>query len=204
MNSAKASSIGNPGLRLRTWHLVAMSVLLFVLLCGMGIVGVFRLSSEATVLRQSVMTTVPGVWEKKIALRVGRLATALVRAGATFFTLPPEPRAVLAAVHGGEVGVYNLLHDPGVVNPTAILSRMDKDMARRGWERGVAVSQEHELVVIYFPRHGLSPRNAKCCLVVLQGRELVVASVRGNLEPLLKLANEHFDFKRMAPHLASR
>lgn len=188
---------------IRVGVLILAGMLTFLAVCALGIIGMFRLGSEATTLRQTVMNSVPGVWEKKIALRVGGIATGLVRLGSGFFKLEPEPRAALATIHGAEVGVYALRDEPGLVNVSAILARMDKAMSRRGWDRGVGVGKEHELVAVYFPRQGLSPRRAKCCVVVFQGRDLVVVSARGNLEPLFQLASGRLDRElgRAANHL---
>jgi hypothetical protein len=59
------------------------------------------------------------------------------------------------------------------------------------------------LVGIYVPRRGVSLKYAECCLVVWHDRELVVASVRGNLEPLMEIANEAWA-REVAPKLAKK
>jgi hypothetical protein len=127
---------------------------------------------------------------------VGGITTALVRGGSRFFHLPPEPRAALDALHGADVGVYNLPEDPGYVERGAILTRADKAMAARGWDRVVGVIQEHDLVAVYLPHKRISLRNVRCCVAVFSGRDLVVVSAKGNIEPLLALVE-----KRIEPDL---
>jgi hypothetical protein len=168
------------------------------------VIGYFRLSSEASALRQSAMSSVPGTWHKKIALHIGGLTTGLLRAGSHFFKLPLEPRAALDALHGAEVGIYNLPEEPEVVDGCAFLARADKAMSARGWERVVGVSKERELVAVYCPRRGVSSQSMKCALVVFEGRDLVIASVKGNPEPLLEIARNHADFDKGNPHFALR
>ena len=156
----------------------------------LGVASYFHLSSEAVALRESVMTGVDGAWHTRFALNVGFLTTGLVRVGAHCFRLPPEPRAALAAIHGAEVGVYRLPEAAGEADHRAILARADQAMAARRWDRVVGVSRENELVAVYVPRRGLASNRMKCCVLVLQGRDLVIAGGRGNPEPLLQLANE--------------
>ncbi len=174
-------------------YLVLAGMLLFFGCCVLGVVGMFHLSSEATVLRETVMSAVPGPWHKTIALRVGWITTGLVRSGSRFFHMPPEPRAALEALHGVEVGVYNLRDEPAYVQRGAILVQADKAMAARGWVRVVGVVEEHDLVTVYMPRKGVSSTRMKVCVAVFSGRDLVVVSARGNLEPLRALVEQHLE-----------
>ena len=184
--------------RVRAGYIVLGAIVLFLMMCAIGVVGMFQLGSEATLLRKTLMSSVAGIWDKKIAIRVGGITTALVRGGSRFFNLPPEPRAALDALHGAEVGVYNLREEPGYVERGPILTRADKAMAARGWDRVVGVVQENNLVAIYMPHKKASAGNIRCCLMVFSGRDLVVVSARGNVEPLLALAEKHIepDLKR--------
>lgn len=181
----------SPGVR--AGFVVLGVMVLFLAMAVLGVAGLFRLSSETTVLRKTMMSSVAGTWDKKIAIRVGFLTTTLVRCGSRFFNLPPEPRAALEAVHGAEVGVYHLQEEPGSVERGAILTRADKAMAARGWDRIVGVIQEHDLVAVYLPHKRVSLHNLRCCVAVFSGRDLVVVSARGNLEPLLALAEQHVE-----------
>ncbi len=171
-----------------------VSVLCFLLILAVvGITGYFRLSSPAAALRSSVMSAVPGPWDKTVALRVGWFTTGLIRTGSRFFDMPPEARAALDALHGGEVGVYKLRQDPVRTDLNTLFSTADEAMKRAGWDRVVGVAQDQQYVAVYFPQRKLSLRSVKCCVVVFQGRDLVVASASGNLEPLLKIAETHVD-----------
>jgi len=77
-------------------------------------------------------------------------------------------------------------------------------MSARGLERVVGLSKERELVAVYCPKRGVSSRDLKCCLVVFEGCDLVVASARGNLEPLLDIARNHIDLGGRRPVFALR
>jgi len=157
------------------------------LLCAIEITGYFRLSSATRALRSSVMESVPGQWDKRIAVHLGSLTLDLVRFGSRFFKLPPEPRAAIDSLHGAEVGVYRLHDAPATVNYYTILAAADKSMSRRGWERIVGVAEGRQFVAVYAP-HGIrTVGRLACCVLVLHEQDLVVASVRGNPEPLLEL-----------------
>jgi len=184
--------------------MVLGGVLVGFVLAVVGVTGYFRLSSEGTILRESAMSCVSGTWDKKIALHVGMLTTGLVRAGSHLFRLAPEPRAAFDTLRGAEVGLYKLQEGAGWVDHQAILARADRAMSARRWDRAVGVSRENELVAVYFPRRGLSTERMKCCVLVLQGRDLIVAGASGNLEPLLAIATKHLDLKDATQHFALR
>jgi hypothetical protein len=169
-----------------------------------GVTSYFRLSPEAAILRESAMGGVRGTWNKKIALNVGVLTTGLVRAGSHLFKLAPEPQAAFDAIRAAEVGVYKVSEDAGCADHHAILTRADKSMSARGWDRVVGVCEENELVAVYVPRRGLSTQRIKCCVLVLQGKDLIVVGASGNLDPLLQIAGKNFDFKDATQHFALR
>lgn len=204
MNSSisRASATPAPIFGVATLALIGLAMVL--LLGVIGVTGYFRLSSDAAALRQSLMSGMSGAWQKKFAIHIGPLTTGLVRMCSHWLTLAPEPKAALDAIHGAEVGVYKLQQESVVLDAGAILARTDKAMSARGWQRAVGVSKKHELVAVYLPRRGFSSEHLKCCLLVCQGRDLVVASAQGDLEPLLQIARKQIDLDRVTAHLALR
>ncbi|MGO8696650.1 MAG: hypothetical protein ACLQVY_02880 [Limisphaerales bacterium] len=162
------------------------------LLGALGVASYFRLSPETRALRSSVMESVPGKWNKQIAVNVGGFTLGLVRFGSSFFHLPPEARAALQAVDGADVGVYQLRNSPPALSYSGMLAAADQSMRRRGWERIVGVVQDRQFVAVYMPRSLRPIKGIKCCVMVLDGHVLVVASVRGNPESLLALAAQRY------------
>jgi hypothetical protein len=67
----------------------------------------------------------------------------------------------------------------------AMLAAADSAMTARGWERVVGVMDGKELVAIYLPGEKVSVHRLQCCVLVFDGKEMVLVSVRGNPEPLL-------------------
>ena len=196
MQPTKPPVLARPSPRFQAGYVVLAVVGLFLMICTIALTGVFRLSSETTALRKTLMSSVAGNWDKTICIRVGGITTALVRGGSRFFNLPPEPRAALDAGHGGEVRVYKLREEPGYIERGTILTHADKVMTARGWDRIVGVVEENNLVAVYMPHKRVSPRNLRVCVAVFSGRDLVIVSARGNVEPLLALAE-----KRLEPKL---
>jgi hypothetical protein len=137
------------------------------------------------------MESVPGKWDKQFAVNIGGFTLGLVRFGSSFFHLPPEPRAALQALEGADVGVYKLRSSLPALNYSGMLAAADQSMRRRGWERMVGVVQDRQFVAVYIPRGLRAVKHIKCCVLVLDGQDLVVASVRGNPESLLALAAQH-------------
>ena len=170
--------------------------MLLLVLAVVGVTGYFRLSSEACALRDSLLSSTSDSWHKKIALNIGPLTTGLARTGLKFVKkLPPEAQAAASAVRSDEVGIYELAEERRHDNPAAVIARADKAMANRGWMRMAAVSDKQQLVAIYVPLKNMTSRSVKCCVLVLDRKELVVASVRANPEPLIALATDRLHDK---------
>lgn len=197
MNSIQQVTAAPKG---RKRHLVILALLGTVALCVFGITGYFRLSSGTATLQSSLVKSVGGQWDKKVAVRVGWLTMGVVRSGLRCVRLSPEPRAVIEALHGFEVGVYNRTPGARRIDRGAMLSTTDAAMSSCGWTRAVGVAKEHEFVAVYLPRKGISANRMQCRVIVLHGETLVVASARGNLKPLLEIATSRLD--RRKPELA--
>jgi len=168
--------------------------------CAVGLVsislsGCFRVSSDVGALRDSVMKTVSAKQEKQIEIGIGPLTLNLARAGLSFVDLEPEVRKALHVVRSAEVGVYKLRYERQRPNHAAMLSAADKTMTERGWDRVVGVMNQRELVAIYLPAKASSTQNLKLCLLVMNGEEVVVASARSNLEPLMELASNRLNLR---------
>ena len=183
------------------WITVAIVSALFsgvVIWMIVAVTGYFRLSSETAALRTAFMQAVPGSsWHKNIALRAGWFTTEAVRLGSTFVSMPPEPRAALNAVRGAEVGIYRLENRIDQMNPRSIFASMDRVMKAEGWERVVGVAESRQFVAVYWPHRKLPPRGAKCCVLVFEGDQLIVTSVRANLQPLFNLARQRVNFAEL-------
>ena len=155
-----------------------------------SVVSFFRLGSDAAALRKSAMASVSGTWNKKITLNAGGLTTGVIRFAVHHLKVGPEPRAALDSVRGAEVAVYKLHDGAPFVDHAAILAGADKTMFARGWDRIVGVSEERNLVAVYFPRRAAWGGTLKCCVLVFNGADLVVAGARGKLQPLFDLATK--------------
>jgi hypothetical protein len=188
----------------RIRDLVVGGLMVGFALIVIGVVSFFRLSTETAILRDSALVGVNGTFNKKITLNVGTLTTGIVRLGSHLFKLAPEPQAAFDSIRGAEVGIYKLQGNAGWVDHGAILARADKAMSARRWDRVVGVSRENELVAVYLPRCGLSTARLKCCVLILQGRDLVVAGARANLDPLLKIVDNHVNLSGLSQQLARR
>jgi hypothetical protein len=126
-------------------------------------------------------------WRQRIALNAGHLTLGAVRAGLAHARLDPGARAALQSVRSAEVGVYQLASGPPP-NLAAMLAAADSAMTVRGWERVIRVIDGHNLVAVYVPGKNISAHHLKCCVLVLDGKEMVLVSVQGNPEPLLRYA----------------
>jgi hypothetical protein len=191
-----------PGRRQRIGLLIIFGVLVILVFCGFRAVGCLHLGSETNALRAALMDSTEPGWKKRITIRVGRFTTALARTGLQFVQLPPEARAALDSVQGGEVGVYELDHQPHCADRSHLFVAMDKAMEKKGWTRIVGVAQQDQLVSIYMPAKGFSSNRIQCCLAVLSHRELVVVAAHGNPEPLMQVLMKKFELEQRHRELA--
>jgi hypothetical protein len=185
-----AASSPRPPARVRPIYFVLLLFLCLPVLCAIGIASYFHLSSSSRALRGAVMESVPGQWHERFAVNVGYLTLGVARFGSSFFHLPPEPKAALQALSCGEVGVFQLGEPVSHPDYAAILKSADKSMRRRGWERIVGVAQGNQFVAVYAPSD-LRVKDAACCVAVLNDQNLVIVTARGNLSPLLEVAQRH-------------
>ena len=173
--------------------LIVVLVVGLEILCTAGVRGYFRLRSDTLALGQGVMSGVTGRWDTRIELHLGWFTTHLLRAASHALKLPPEPRAVFASVNGIEAGLYELRAPGRRSDAAAVFTKADQAMERRGWQRVVGVVQDRELVAVYMPKRAGSSSRVECCVAVFNGRELIVESASGNIEPLLEMAHKHLD-----------
>ena len=172
---------------------VAVIALLLLALSARAVAGYFFLGNEAASLRKVVVAQAGGHCHKKFAVRLGWITTGLIRYGTHFANLPPEPRAAIDTLRRVEVGVYKLDDLDDQFAPGNILAQTDLAMKKRNWERIVGVIHERQLVGIYAPVKGVGRANIECAVLVLNGRDLVIAAGSANPLPLLELASKHFE-----------
>lgn len=171
------------------------AVLLSLALLTSTVAGYFGVSRDAGTLRKSLMESAAGDWERKIEVNIGAFALNLARAVLAFVDLDPDVRAALRAVRGAEVGVYELRNHAKHRDHAAMLLAADEAMSARGWDRIVGVADRDELVAVYLPAQIGSPRDVMVCVVVLDDDQLVVASVRSDVEPLIELAFRRVEWR---------
>src|SRR5581483_2365813 len=104
--------------------------------------------------------------------------------------IPPEAADGLASLRSAEVGVYRVPRGATASERQAVLTRADAAMTTRGWCRLVGVSNRDGVVAVYLPTKGTGASSVRCCLLVLQKEDFVVARVRGNPQPLLEILSK--------------
>ena len=196
MDSTEPAPVVQPKRGIRKRYLFGAAFIVIALVGCYGVASVFRLRSDTRALRDVALESLGGTCEKKIALHVGGLTTALARAASSFFAIPPEARAALEAVRRADVGVYKVQRHQSPAVRATILAAADQAMQTRGWTRVVGVLEKRDLVAVYLPSGSFSSQRMKCCVLVLDNPNLVIASAQGNAEPLLELVRAHLDLER--------
>lgn len=173
--------------RERAWFwLPVAAIVLLPVLVAVGVASYFYPSSDIRALCNGLTRCSKAEWDRVIVLNIGGLTTSAVRTGLSFAKLDEDAHAALRAVRAVEVGIYRLKSGSDVPDRTAMLTAADEAMAARGWDRIVSVTEHGDLVAVYTPSSTTSFSKVKCCVMVFHGEELIVASARANLEPLVK------------------
>lgn len=189
--------------RLWLWALLAAPLLLLILF-GTLVADCFCLPSEARALRNELIRSSGVEWQQQIALNADTLTLGAVRAGLSLVRLDPGARAAAQSVRTAGVGVYQLASGTPPPDRAAMLAAADSAMIAHGWDRAVGVMDGHDLVAVYVPKENISARRVKCCVMVFDGKEMVLVSARGNLDPLLQYALDQPDLCAQIQHLVQR
>jgi hypothetical protein len=150
--------------------------------------GCFRVNSETAALRDGLLRAGGSNWEQRIEIGVGSWTWTLAQAALAQLKIEPEARAMLGVLHGADVGVFRLRPSARTPQHGAMLLAANQTMSERGWERIVEVKNDGEFVSIFVPKEVRWEKNVKICVVVINESEMVIASARGNLQPLFELA----------------
>jgi hypothetical protein len=175
-----------------------------LLVTVLGVLSYFHLSSDTRAVRREI-TRASGVeWRQQIGLNIGSLTMSAARAGLAFVPLEPEARAALRSVRGVEVGVYEQAAGLEQADREAMLAVADRVLNARGWERVVGVLEGKSMVGVYLPAKVTPASRMKACVVVQEGRQMVVVSAQANLEPLLECLRNNPEWRAGMRSLACR
>jgi len=204
MNPSSYPQRTRPSAR-RLWLLWGLLLTPFLLLglLGAGVASCFRLGADARAVRNALIKSSGVEWRQQIALNTGGLTWGAVLAGLSWVRLDPAAYAALQSIHGAGVGIYQLPAGTPPQNRAAMLMTADSAMTARGWERVVGVIDGRELVAVYMPK-AVSVHRLKCCVLVFDGKQMVLVSAQGNPEPLLEYALARLELCDRTGWLAQR
>lgn len=205
MNPTSAQSSDRSSAK-RALFWIALTLLLPCLLLGslvLGVASYFHLSSDTRALRNGLLQASGAEWRQQLCLNAGGLTFGAVRSALAFLQLDPEARAAVHAVRSAEVGIYETTSDQDRPDCVAMLDAADRALNDRNWERVVGVLDGENLVCVYLPAGLLSSRRMKCCVVVFDGRHMVVVQATANIKPLLECLRNHYDLGGKLTSLAA-
>lgn len=207
MNPASTPPPVTPPPSQTRWLGIALVLLLLPVIplggLALGVASYFRLSADTRALRDELTQASGAEWHKKIGLNIGNLTLGVARGALQFTQLEPEAQTALRAARGVEVGIYELAPDSRTPDCAAMLNAADEAMRRRGWERVVGVLDGAEMVGVFLPAKMTSASRAKCCVVVLDDRNLVLVTGGADLQPLLELAQNKTGWRTKLAQFAS-
>ena len=175
--------------RIATTRLVLLILGVMLGLFALGIWRCFHTSSALSVLRNSMESSVEHTLHSRFSFNAGFLIFGLARTTCSFLSVPPEVTVGLQTIRGVETSIcqWDTMLKPHDYLP--LIEKVDKDMQRNGWERMVTVIEEGVLVLVFNSTKNQSPKDQRYCVVVSEGNNLILASVRGNWDPLMAYAS---------------
>jgi hypothetical protein len=192
----------------RPWFWVGLALLLFPFVAlgviALGAASYLHLSSDTRALRNGLMKASGVEWRQHLGLNLGGLTLGLVRAGLSLAPLDAQARAAVQTVRGVEVGIYELTAGTKPPDCAAMLAVADTVLNARGWERVVGVLDGGELVGVYVPGAAIAARQMKCCVLVFDGRQMVLVSAQADVEPLWECLRHQTDLRGKVRSLAAR
>lgn len=180
--------------RIARWVLAGLLLLITpIVVIGVGVASMFRLSREATVLRREVVAATHSDWNTKVQVTAGWCTLTTARTILRFVEKEhaDDARLALAAVRNASVGVYQRVGQDGEWSREQLLSSLDRKMQARGWSRLVGVLDRDETVLVYASDDLDAGGRLDLCLAVVDGDELVVVSTCVDADKLMELAGKH-------------
>lgn len=172
--------------RRRLWRWVLGVSLGLMAVTAIGAYDLLTLNRAAAVLRREVIGSDGHRFVTRVQLSLNGACLSTIRAGLHLTNLPAEARLALQSVRKMSVGVYELRDaNDHSLRPT-LAHRADEAMVSRGYTRIVGVKDKGETVLIYAPADATGDE-LDVCLAVMDGENLVIASVRIATTPLVHL-----------------
>ena len=180
--------------RLARWLLLGLLLLITpVIVVGVGVASMFRLSRDAAFLRREIVAATNSGWNTKVQITAGWCTLTAARTALRFVEKEhaDDARLALAAVRSASVGVYERVGDAGEWSREQLFAETDRRMRARGWSRLVGVVDNDETVLVYGSDDVGSDGRLNLCVAVVDGNEMVVVSTKVNADKLLELAGKH-------------
>lgn len=187
MNSATTSAPA-PRKRFRWLLWMAVTGAACVVLLAIAVANVVTPTRDAAVLRDEIVAALETKSKTNVQVSAGPVLLGLVRGGIGFVKdVPDEARMALRAVRKASVGVYTVDADERGERAHAMFASTQAAMARRGWERVVAVNDGDTQVMVFAPSRSGWTSAQKVCVAVRDGDKLVVVTGTIRPEPLAEI-----------------
>lgn len=134
--------------------------------------------------RGDLESGIPGAaFERQHAMHFGRLTTALIKPVAMWALRDDEELASLRGIRRIDVAIYEVTSFPDEIDGSMVAD-LERRLGRSGWLR-VVRSREEDEVTWVFNREKRSGGIKDLFVVTIDGTEMVMVRVGGNLDDLL-------------------
>ena len=191
MNPDPSLAAPTPRHRFRWMHWLLIAVAALAVVAVLQIASLFSLVKEAADLREIVIDTTSIPMQTKVQFSVGPAILGMGRVAVSFIDeAPREAKQALAAMRRASVGVYEFDRAPTDAQQIALWEATEQRVNRDGWQRIVSVNEGSQSVMIFMPQDSDATEMLEVCVVVCEGRQLVIVSAVADSAPLMALAQE--------------
>ena len=191
MNSVPSPTASIPRHRFRWMHWLLIAVTALAVVAVVELASLFSLVKEAAKLREVVVDTTSIPLQTKVQFSVGPAMLGIGRVAVSFIDeAPREAKQALAAMRRASVGVYEFDLAPTEAQQVALWEATEQRVNRDGWQRIVSVTEGSQSVMIFMPQDSRSGELLEVCVVVCEGRQLIIVSAVADPAPLMALAQE--------------
>jgi hypothetical protein len=150
--------------------------------------SMFLLVKEAADLRGSVTKSMDMAMQTKVQFSVGPTIIGLGKVAISFVDdVPPEAKMAISAMRNASVGVYELDRMPSADQRIALWEATGQSLESEGWTRIVSFNENHQSVMVFMPNAARDTDELEVCVIVCDGRELVIVSATADSKPLVEL-----------------
>ena len=188
MNTGSIPSRTEGGFILKLLFVLLLLLTLAVVATGVLIARSLQADPSLPDLRTPVLEALDVPTRSAVDVHVPPLIFTAGRLVSLCVEMEEELGQGLRVMRSARIGAYELGEQPDRESVVRMMHRAGAVLEDRGWDRLVMVMDRNDAVLVYCAPPRKETDEVQASVIALSGRDLVIVSARGHLEPLVELA----------------